>query len=63
LQVPQVVLIVLSSMGVAIGPVMAGAGVVGIAVWLGARLTIADVLSGVFFLLEKVFQSSHQASK
>jgi small-conductance mechanosensitive channel len=57
------VLIVLSSMGVAIGPVMAGAGVAGIAVWLGAQLTIADVLSGVFFLLEKAFQSSHQASK
>ena len=50
-------------MRVAIGPVMAGAGVVGIAVWLGAQLTIADVLSGVFFLLEKAFQSSHQASK
>jgi hypothetical protein len=37
------VLIVLSSMRVAIGPVMAGAGVAGIAVWLGAQLTIADV--------------------
>jgi small-conductance mechanosensitive channel len=48
-------LIVLSSMRVAIGPVMAGAGVAGIAVWLGARLTIADVLSGVFFLLEDAF--------
>ena len=56
-------LIVLSSMRVAIGPVMAGAGVVGIAVWLGAQLTIADVLSGVFFLHGKAFQSSHQASK
>ena len=50
-------------MRVAIGPMMAGAGVAGIAVWPGAQLTIADVLSGVFFLLEKAFQSSHQASK
>jgi small-conductance mechanosensitive channel len=56
------VLIVLSSMRVAIGPEMVGAGVVGIAVWLGAQLTITE-LAGVFFLHEKAFQSSHQASK
>ena len=56
-------LIVLSSMRVAIGPEMVGAGMVGIAVWLGAQLTITDVLAGVFFLHEKAFQSSHQASK
>ena len=50
-----VVMIVLSSMGIAIGPLLAGAGVVGIAVGLGAQSTIADVLSGVFFLLEDAF--------
>ncbi len=42
-------------MGIAIGPLLAGAGVVGIAVGLGAQSTIADVLSGVFFLLEDAF--------
>jgi small-conductance mechanosensitive channel len=51
-----VVMIVLSSMGIAIGPLLAGAGVVGIAVGLGAQSTIADVLSGVFFLLEDAFR-------
>ena len=50
-----VVMIVLSSMGIAIGPLLAGAGVVGIAVGLGAQSTIADVLAGVFFLLEDAF--------
>jgi moderate conductance mechanosensitive channel len=50
-----VVMVVLSSMGIAIGPLLAGAGVVGIAVGLGAQSTIADVLSGVFFLLEDAF--------
>jgi moderate conductance mechanosensitive channel len=50
-----VAMIVLSSMGIAIGPLLAGAGVVGIAVGLGAQSTIADVLSGVFFLLEDAF--------
>ncbi|WP_198039007.1 mechanosensitive ion channel family protein [Skermanella stibiiresistens] len=51
-----VAMIVLSSMGIAIGPLLAGAGVVGIAVGLGAQSTIADVLSGVFFLLEDAFR-------
>ena len=51
-----VVMIVLSSMGIAIGPLLAGAGVVGIAVGLGAQSTIADVLAGVFFLLEDAFR-------
>jgi small-conductance mechanosensitive channel len=55
--------VVLSSIRVAIGPVMAGAGVVVMVLWLGARLTIADELSGLFFLIEKAFQSSHQVSK
>jgi small-conductance mechanosensitive channel len=48
-------MIVLSSLGVDIGPLLAGAGVVGLAVGLGAQQTIADILAGVFFLLEDSF--------
>ncbi|MBP2311284.1 mechanosensitive ion channel domain-containing protein [Azospirillum soli] len=48
-------MIVLSSMGIEIGPLLAGAGVVGIAIGLGAQSTIADILAGVFFLLEDAF--------
>ncbi|CAO3380546.1 mechanosensitive ion channel domain-containing protein [Azospirillum argentinense] len=50
-----VVMIVLSSLGIEIGPLLAGAGVVGIAIGLGAQSTIADILAGVFFLLEDAF--------
>lgn len=52
----MLVMIVLSSLGVEIGPLLAGAGVVGIAVGLGAQQTIADILAGVFFLLEDAFR-------
>jgi small-conductance mechanosensitive channel len=51
-----VVMIVLASLGVEIGPLLAGAGVVGIAIGLGAQQTIADILAGVFFLLEDSFR-------
>ena len=50
-----VAMIVLSSVGIEIGPLLAGAGVVGIAIGLGAQSTIADILAGVFYLLEDAF--------
>lgn len=49
-------MIVLSSLGIEIGPLLAGAGVVGIAIGLGAQQTIADILAGVFFLFEDSFR-------
>ncbi|WP_208948389.1 mechanosensitive ion channel domain-containing protein [Segnochrobactrum spirostomi] len=49
-------MIVLSSLGVNIGPLLAGAGVVGIAIGLGAQQTVADILAGVFFLIEDSFR-------
>jgi moderate conductance mechanosensitive channel len=49
-------MIVLSSLGVDIGPLIAGAGVVGLALGLGAQQTIADILAGVFFLIEDAFR-------
>lgn len=53
--VAVVTMIMLSSVGIEIGPLLAGAGVVGIAIGLGAQSTIADILAGVFFLLEDAF--------
>jgi small-conductance mechanosensitive channel len=52
----MVAMIVLASLGVEIGPLLAGAGVVGIAIGLGAQQTIADILAGIFFLLEDSFR-------
>jgi small-conductance mechanosensitive channel len=51
-----VIMVLLSSIGIEIGPLLAGAGVVGIAIGLGAQQTIADILAGVFFLLEDSFR-------
>lgn len=47
-----VVLVVLSQVGVNIGPILAGAGVVGLAVGFGAQHLVRDLVSGFFLLLE-----------
>jgi moderate conductance mechanosensitive channel len=52
----MIAMVILASMGVEIGPLLAGAGVVGIAIGLGAQQTIADILAGIFFLLEDSFR-------
>ncbi len=49
-------LIVLSSLGVNIGPLIAGAGVVGLAIGFGAQTLVRDVVSGFFFLLDDAFR-------
>jgi small-conductance mechanosensitive channel len=54
--VVMVVMIVLSSLGVDIGPLIAGAGVIGIAIGFGARKLVSDVISGFFFLLDDAFR-------
>jgi small-conductance mechanosensitive channel len=51
-----VILIVLSSIGVHIGPLLAGAGVLGLAIGFGAQKLVADVLSGIFFLIDDSFR-------
>lgn len=45
-------LIVLSEMGVNIAPLMAGAGVIGLAVGFGAQTLVKDVITGLFILIE-----------
>jgi moderate conductance mechanosensitive channel len=42
----------LDQMGLAIGPILAGAGIVGIAVGFGAQNLVRDVISGFFMILE-----------
>lgn len=51
-----VALIVISAMGINIGPLLAGAGVVGIAVGFGAHTLVRDIISGVFFLIDDAFR-------
>jgi small-conductance mechanosensitive channel len=51
-----VTLIVLSSIGVHIGPLLAGAGVLGLAIGFGAQKLVSDVLSGIFYLIDDSFR-------
>src|SRR5262249_15909616 len=54
--VVMAVLMVLSAMGVQVGPLIAGAGVVGVAVGFGAQTLVKDIISGVFYLLDDAFR-------
>lgn len=45
-------LIVLSEIGVDIAPLLAGAGVVGLAIGFGAQSLVKDVITGAFFMFE-----------
>lgn len=47
--------IVLSEIGVNIGPLLAGAGVVGLAIGFGSQTLVKDVITGVFILVEDQF--------
>ena len=50
------VMIVLSNLGMNIGPLIAGAGVVGLAIGFGAQTLVRDILSGAFFLIDDAFR-------
>jgi len=54
--VVMAVLMMLASVGIQIGPLIAGAGVVGVAVGFGAQTIVKDIISGVFFLLDDAFR-------
>ncbi|MFT4794813.1 MAG: small-conductance mechanosensitive channel [Paracoccaceae bacterium] len=50
------VLIALSNLGVDITPLLAGAGIVGLAIGFGAQKLVTDVVSGIFFLIDDAFR-------
>jgi small-conductance mechanosensitive channel len=50
------VLMVLAGLGIEVGPLVAGAGVVGVAVGFGAQTLVKDIISGMFFLLDDAFR-------
>ena len=52
----MVVFTILSAFGVDIGPLLAGAGVAGIAIGFGAQSLVRDIASGVFFLIDDAFR-------
>ena len=50
------VLMVLSTLGIEIGPLIAGAGVAGVAIGFGAQTLVKDVISGIFYLFDDAFR-------
>lgn len=51
-----VLLITLSSIGVDIAPLIAGAGVVGLAIGFGSQTLVKDIIAGIFFLTDDAFR-------
>jgi small-conductance mechanosensitive channel len=54
--VTVVALTALSEIGVNVAPLLAGAGIVGIAIGFGSQKLVQDVITGLFLLLENVVQ-------
>ncbi|MGO4174847.1 mechanosensitive ion channel family protein [Bosea sp. TAF32] len=50
------ILVVLSRLGVDIGPLLAGFGILGLAISFGSQALVRDIVSGVFFMLEDAFR-------
>jgi small-conductance mechanosensitive channel len=49
------ILLVLSEFGINLGPLLAGAGVVGLAIGFGAQSLVKDIITGFFIILEDQF--------
>ena len=54
--VVTIVLIVLMEFGVNVGPLFAGAGIVGVAVGFGSQALVRDIFAGAFFLFDDAFR-------
>jgi moderate conductance mechanosensitive channel len=50
------IIVALTTLGLDIGPLLAGLGVIGIAIGFGAQSLVRDVISGIFFLMEDAFR-------
>jgi moderate conductance mechanosensitive channel len=49
-------LTVLSQIGIDIGPLLAGAGIIGVAIGFGSQKLVQDLITGIFLLLENAMQ-------
>ena len=50
------VMMALAALGVEIGPLIAGASVVGVAIGFGAQTFVRDVIAGMFYLMDDAFR-------
>ena len=51
------VLLALGNVGIDTTPLLAGAGIVGLAIGFGAQKLVSDIVSGVFFLVDDAFRT------
>ena len=51
-----ILLIILMEIGINVGPLFAGAGIVGIAIGFGSQALVRDVFAGAFFLFDDAFR-------
>ncbi|MQB04763.1 mechanosensitive ion channel family protein [Agrobacterium tumefaciens] len=49
-------LVILGQLGVDIGPLVAGAGIFGVAIGFGSQALVRDVISGIFYLFDDAFR-------
>lgn len=54
--VVTIALIVLMEIGINVGPLFAGAGIVGVAVGFGSQALVRDIFAGAFFLFDDAFR-------
>ncbi len=54
--VVTMLLIMLMQLGINVGPLFAGAGIVGVAVGFGSQSLVRDIFSGAFFLFDDAFR-------
>ena len=50
------ILMALSELGIEVAPLIAGAGVAGVAIGFGAQTLVKDIISGIFYLLDDAFR-------
>jgi moderate conductance mechanosensitive channel len=50
------VLMVLSEIGINVAPLLAGAGIIGVAIGFGSQKLVQDLITGIFLLLENAMQ-------
>lgn len=50
------VMMILAELGINIGPILAGAGILGVAIGFGAQYMIRDFLAGLFIILENQYR-------
>jgi small-conductance mechanosensitive channel len=50
------ILAILGELGINVLPILAGAGVVGLAIGFGAQTLVKDIISGIFFLVDDAFR-------